>query len=74
MVRSLRLSSVLIRVLQVDPAMLIWIRLIFLCRLAVVISYFKILAGCGKTPISRYYRESGSPEDIEKTGFLLSQE
>ena len=32
------------------------------------------LAGCGKTPISRHSRESGSPEDIEKTGFLLPQE
>jgi len=34
----------------------------------------KRLAGCGKTPIDRHSRESGSPEYIEKTGFLLPQE
>ena len=34
----------------------------------------KNLAGCGKTPLHRHSRESGSPEGIEKTGFLLPQE
>jgi hypothetical protein len=33
-----------------------------------------LLTGCGKTPIYRHSREGGSPERIEKTGFLLPQE
>jgi len=34
----------------------------------------KNLTGCGKTPLHRHSRESGSPEGIEKNGFLLPQE
>jgi hypothetical protein len=33
-----------------------------------------IIAGCGKAPLSRHSRESGSPEGIEKTGFPLPRE
>jgi hypothetical protein len=34
----------------------------------------KIPAGCGKTPIFRHSRESGSPERLEKAGFRPSPE
>ena len=34
----------------------------------------RILAGCGKTHNHRHSRESGSPEILNKAGFLLPQE
>jgi len=39
-----------------------------------ILTHGDLLAGCGKTPIIRHSRESGSPESLEKTGFLLPQE
>jgi hypothetical protein len=37
-------------------------------------NHMKMLAGCGKTQKCRHSRESGRPETIENTGFLLPQE
>ena len=50
----------------------------FICKarddIRKLIGVVEKLTGCGKTPLYRHPRESGSPEGIEKTEFLLPQE